>query len=114
MVLTDKSFKKSVDLILRYASINNEIPIKLEFSTGKVLYFDTPKFQSYADDKMNQPDLIAYTECDGLYRNKATIVLEKTEIESGTLFLLKNNRFLLVDEDAFFYFIAPDDNFLEI
>ena len=115
MTCKGKSFLEICKLCF-VPSFFNRCPLKMHFlSTDKILYFDWPLFKSYIDGDLSQPDLIAGTQCQGLFRNKVDIELTKHDIiDAGSLFKLNNQTFILIDQERYVPIAAPDPNFEEI
>lgn len=115
MTISDKDFFNAVKFILDFTKEKSIYAVFLEFSSGKILYFDDKKFQSFIDGDLEQIDLIAHTECDGVYRNNVDVVLsEHDEIEIGCLWKLMKNNFVLIDDDRFLIVKYPDSNFVPV
>jgi len=117
LTISDKSFLKAVEFLLKNDFDNGKTPLYVVFkATHKILYFDENLFQAYVRGEIELPELIAQTECDGLYRNTVEIVLDNQDnsINEQSLWKLVNKQFILIDNDRYIAIDAPDDNFLEI
>jgi hypothetical protein len=80
-----------------------------------ILFYDQNKFNAFVAGEISQYQLIAETQCDGLFRNALDIQLSKEEsIDSGSLWYLKDGFFILANDDQFAKMIAPDSNFQKI
>ena len=112
----EKDFFESVQFVQNIPQTATNPPIKLEVvSTGMQLFYDQNKFNAFVAGEISQYQLIAETQCDGLFRNALDIQLSKEEsIDSGSLWYLKEGFFILADDDRFAKMIAPDSNFKKI
>jgi hypothetical protein len=111
-----KSFYDSVKFILERQEPTTFTPVKLVISsTGLTLYFDEEKFKLFINHEITQTDLIADTNCEGVFRNEFDIEIAKQDIiESGRLWKLLNKKYILIDKDRYLPIKFPDDNFKEI
>lgn len=113
---TTKTFEQAVNFIMKVPRFASHPPLKMVVeSTGKILYFDEPKFQAFIDGNLEAAELIDQTECDGLFRNKVDVQIAKHDIiDSGSLWKRKGKTLYLIDEDRHLPIVFPDDNFIEI
>lgn len=111
-----RNFLDAIKFVFEAPGLKNHTPLKLVVkSTGKILYFDDLKFKAFANDEITIEELIQETECEGLFRNKVDIELNKSDIiDTGSLWKLIKGKYILVDSERYIAVVAPDDNFKEI
>lgn len=80
----------------------------------KQLYFERESFEAYANEHINQTELIKQTQTNGLYRNKYTVYDEHSNIDIGSLWKRDGNELLLVDRDRYVARDYNEDTFEEI
>ena len=115
LTVTNKSLSVSIQIALRASENTKSEPIKVQFiTTGKTLFFDKSKFLDFLAGNISNLDLIAATQCDGLFRNKVDIQTNNQTIDAGALWKLCQNKYILIDDDQYIAVIAPDDNFVEV
>lgn len=118
VTLTTKSkdFQEAVNFILDRKEPTTFTPYKVVIeATGKILHFDEEEFKSFAAGTTPLPYLIGETECDGLFRNVNEVSIDKNDtVDPGSLWKLKFNQYILVDNDRYIAIKAPDSNFIEI
>lgn len=97
--ISGRPFGAAVSLIWsdKISPISSE-PLKIIHS-GKLLYADKDKFQSYLRNELDLESLIRDTECDQLCRNRYEVFSENVSIEIGSLWKLKGKSLFLVDDD---------------
>lgn len=115
ITIDGKSFLDGVKFILNQIEKNQNEPLKVTFpKSEEILYFDKTIFTAFAKGEITKVELVEKTSCNGLFRNKEAIVYQNGELDPGTLFVLKNDKLILVDSDQYFAIVAPDDNFYEV
>lgn len=112
----NKSFKAMIKLAFIIGEQNCIQPLKVLFpTTGKVLYFDDTLFRSYINEELEQPDLIDQTQCEGLYRNRAELILsDKSIIDPGALWKKFGKNLILIDADEYITSPLNEKAFVEI
>ena len=67
---------------------------------GKHILYDFGLMESYRRDKIPFSEVMDALCCDGLYRNKTLLKTgAHDEVEKESLWLLRDNEFILVDND---------------
>lgn len=80
----------------------NAMAIVLELEPELILYCQYYALQQMYRGITRKEDFIDAWRCDGLYRNRTALKTEQgDEIDPGSLWLLKGDRLLLMDEDNF-------------
>lgn len=69
---------------------------------GNILYYNSHAFGQYVAGRMNKKELIDSSWCHGLYRNKTVLrAADGTEVDPGGLWLLRDEKLILLDEDNY-------------
>ena len=100
----NRTFKDAMILIWQSEDFKDHDPLKIVFiSTSKTLYADKASFHSFIDGNISMWELIELTQCDELYRNTVDFKADESNIvvEKGSLWKLKNNKLLLIDDDNY-------------
>lgn len=105
------TFEAVVEKILTDDAFKDLTPLKLTFTTDKVLFFDRELFEAFQEGGLHYSELIQQTECDGLYRNWFRVTYNGVEIEAGALWVLRGNVLTMVDNDEFATFTLPNQAF---
>ena len=114
MSIAGKSFNESIRHIYSDAEKNKRSPLLLEFSTGKKLYYDEEQVRNFAENNIDQLELVESTECEGLYRNTTRLKMDEgEELEEGWLWTKKGNCVFLVDKDRSIYCDYDERLFVE-
>ncbi|MDO5636279.1 MAG: hypothetical protein Q4G18_03420 [Myroides sp.] len=103
LTLKDKTFKEAMEMVWLSDIANHKEPLKMVFtSTGKMLYMDKNAHHAFLRDDLTMPELIELTEIDELYRNKTDVISnEKITIEAGSLWKLRTQTLILVDDEQY-------------
>ena len=101
LTLKGKTFKEAMEMVWLSDIAQNREPLKVVFtSTGKMLYMDKNAFHAFLKGEITMQDLIDLTEMDELYRNKIDVLSnEKIEVDAGSLWMLRKQTLILIDED---------------
>lgn len=120
----DKSTYKSIGLPFHDAVksiLNRKLPPSNEIykmiieNNVQILYFNEKLFLKYIENQIYLSDLIEATSCKGVFRNKINYETSKNEvIDSDNLWILKNDTYILIDEERYLLVEAPDENFYEV
>ncbi|HLV52165.1 MAG TPA: hypothetical protein VKY44_09450 [Flavobacterium sp.] len=99
--LKDKTFKEAMELVWLSDIATNSEPLKMIFTnTGKMLYMDKNAHHAYLRGELTMPELIELTEIDELYRNKTDVISnERIRVEAGSLWKLRQQTLMLIDDD---------------
>jgi len=99
--LKDKTFKEAMEMVWLSDIGTHKEPLKMIFtSTGKMLYMDKNAFHAYLRGELTMPELIELTEIDELYSNKVDVISnERIRIDAGSLWKLRQQTLILIDDD---------------
>ncbi len=100
----NRTFKDAMILIWQSEDFKDHDPLKIVFTnTNKILFADKQAFIHYLNGDFNLEALIQHTQCDELYRNTVDFKADGSNIiiEKGSLWKLKNNKLLLIDDDNY-------------
>lgn len=103
LTLKDKTFKEAMEMVWLSDIANHKEPLKMVFtSTGKMLYMDKNAHHAFLRGDLTKPELIELTEIDELYRNKTDVISnEKITVEAGSLWKLRTQTLILVDDEQY-------------
>lgn len=103
LTLKDKTFKEAMEMVWLSDIANHKEPLKMVFtSTGKMLYMDKNAHHAFLRGDLTMPELIELTEIDELYRNKTDVISnEKITVEAGSLWKLRTQTLILVDDEQY-------------
>ena len=104
------SLKACLNFVYDLPKVNKLIYLKIE-DKNLLLYHDDHIFQQFMTNQIKLDDLIAFTKCDGCYRNIMDACFQDCLIDSGSLWLLRNQKYTLVDDDRHLQVMHPDSNF---
>jgi hypothetical protein len=104
VILKDRTFKEAMTLIWKSPTFSDHEPLKIIFTTtGKTLYADRQVFINYINGVYTLEELINFTQCEELYRNKKDFHSpDGTIIDAGSLWKLENKIVYLIDNDNYY------------
>lgn len=94
----DVTLKEVVKQCLQYP-LNNKTPILIKIGADTKLYFNTPIMVSWVQNEITFSELFENVQIDNLARNKELLQTKKIAIDSDSLWLVKANYCILVDDD---------------
>jgi len=103
LTITNATFEDAVKKMFENMTFESQ-PLKVVFpTTNKVLYFDQNAFYAFHKKELTQIELLEKTQCNNLWRNKRVIETNLgATIDPGTLFLQRNDCFILAETDDYF------------
>lgn len=102
MTINEKPFLEVCKTIFTSEFKKSLIPVKILFpKTGKVLYADENKFQSFINGEISTEDLINAVQCDAVVRNNEDLFMNESgvNVEAGSLWKKIGNQCVLIHED---------------
>lgn len=76
-------------------------PLLIKCDTGTQLYYDSNLLHEFVTGKITYNTLYSYLHCEGLYRNKNTLHIKNDTVEKDCLWLLRDKRLVLFNNDDF-------------
>lgn len=67
----------------------------------KMIYYDVAAVQVFVKNEISFEELFERNWCHGLYRNERHIKHSSGRVEAGSLWMLRNNEILLINNDEF-------------
>tara|TARA_R110002126_G_scaffold39767_2_gene117618 strand:- start:38213 stop:38599 length:387 start_codon:yes stop_codon:yes gene_type:complete len=83
-------------------------PMLIKIDADNKLYFNDTVFNAWLQKEIDGKTLFDKLQVDNLVRNKETFITKTIAIEDDSLWLLKNNKCILADDDL--YISAKLDN----
>lgn len=94
----DVTLKEVVKQCLQYP-LNNKTPLLIKTGADTKLYFNTQLMINWVQNEINFTELLEFVKVDNLARNKELLQTKKIAIDSDSLWLVKSNNCILVDDD---------------
>lgn len=102
MTINEKPFLEMCKTIFTSEFKKSLIPVKILFpKTGKVLYADENKFQSFINGEISTEDLINAVQCDAVVRNNEEVFVKDSgvNVEAGSLWIKRGKDCVLIHDD---------------
>ncbi|WP_271407407.1 hypothetical protein [Tenacibaculum soleae] len=100
VVFTNKKLKEVVTALLAFP-FADYTPLLVVFATDKRLYFNKSFFIDWFQGNITLQELMEATQTDDLVRNTKPTIISGCKVDTGSLWLLKNNVCILVDADSY-------------
>lgn len=79
----------------------NSTPLLLQIREDYKLYFNTDLFISWVKKEVTLEELLNQVKIDNLLRNKEDVISANFSVDAGSLWLQKEKKCYLVDNDSF-------------